>query len=217
MIIGVNTIRNFFLSNATTCPLWTSWSPPPGCNWSVNDFWGWDAHEAQLRCPDDVDGDTWIWSTRRGLNVISTELPRPWSPWESSPSRNNPHGRAGKRTRDLMMSSQKLWPLDHEVGPNTEIYNAVFNMPQLHTPSLCILPNVSYALVVGQSQWLQCLPCLLCSVWVSRWGRRNSWVSGTVVMVTVCYMWISRWGRRNSWVAGTRYNVAKRNWRVALK
>jgi hypothetical protein len=40
---------------------------PPSCGRSVTDFWGWDAHEAQLRCPDEVDGDMWIWSTRRGL------------------------------------------------------------------------------------------------------------------------------------------------------
>jgi hypothetical protein len=30
---------------------------PPGCGRSVTDFWGWDAHEEQLRCPDEVDGD----------------------------------------------------------------------------------------------------------------------------------------------------------------
>ena len=30
---------------------------PPGCGDSVADFWGWDAHEARLRCPDDVNGD----------------------------------------------------------------------------------------------------------------------------------------------------------------
>ena len=30
---------------------------PPGCGDSVADFWGWGAHEAQLRCPDDVSGD----------------------------------------------------------------------------------------------------------------------------------------------------------------
>jgi hypothetical protein len=34
---------------------------PPGCGRNVTDFWGWDAHEAQLRCPDEVDGDIWIW------------------------------------------------------------------------------------------------------------------------------------------------------------
>jgi hypothetical protein len=90
--------------------------PPPDCGRSVSDFWGWEAHEAQLRCPDEVDGDTWIWSTRRGLNLSSTKLTRPWSPWESSHSRKNPNGRTGNRTRDLMISSQKLWPLDHKTG-----------------------------------------------------------------------------------------------------
>ena len=29
----------------------------PGSGGSVADFWGWDAHEARLRCPDDVSGD----------------------------------------------------------------------------------------------------------------------------------------------------------------
>jgi hypothetical protein len=29
----------------------------PGYGWSVTDFWGWDAHGARLRCPDEVDGD----------------------------------------------------------------------------------------------------------------------------------------------------------------
>jgi hypothetical protein len=50
------------------------------------------------------------------LNISSTKLPRPWSPWESSPSRKNPHGRTGNRTRDLMISSQNLCPLDHELA-----------------------------------------------------------------------------------------------------
>ena len=30
---------------------------PPGCGDSVADFRGCDAHEARLRCPDDVSGD----------------------------------------------------------------------------------------------------------------------------------------------------------------
>ena len=30
---------------------------PPDCGDSVADFWGWDANEARLRCPDDVSGD----------------------------------------------------------------------------------------------------------------------------------------------------------------
>jgi hypothetical protein len=30
---------------------------PPGCGRSVTDFLGWEAHDAQLRCRDEVDGD----------------------------------------------------------------------------------------------------------------------------------------------------------------
>jgi hypothetical protein len=81
----------------------------------------------------EVEGDIWIWSgwwyvdmkwmviygyevPGGALNLSSTKLPRPWSPWDLSPSRKNPHGRTGNRTRDLMISSQKLWPLNHEDG-----------------------------------------------------------------------------------------------------
>ena len=32
------------------------------------------------------------------------------------PHKENPHGRAENRTRDLVISSQNLWPLDHEAG-----------------------------------------------------------------------------------------------------
>ena len=64
---------------------------PPGHGRSVTDFWGWDAHEAQLRCPDDVwvviEGDV---VPGRALNLTSTNLPRPWLPRESSPSRKIP-------------------------------------------------------------------------------------------------------------------------------
>jgi hypothetical protein len=72
---------------------------------------GWDAHEAQLRCPDEYE------IPGGALNLNSTKLPRSWSPRKTSPSRKNPHGRTGNRTRVLMISSQKLWSLDHEAGP----------------------------------------------------------------------------------------------------
>ena len=32
------------------------------------------------------------------------------------PFKENSHSRAGNRTRDIMISSQRLWPLDHEAG-----------------------------------------------------------------------------------------------------
>ena len=64
---------------------------PPGHGSSVTDFWGWDAHEAQLRCPDGV------WVVTEGdevpggaLNLNSTYLLRHWSLRESSPSRKIP-------------------------------------------------------------------------------------------------------------------------------
>ena len=59
---------------------------PPRHGRSVTDFWGWDAHEAQLRCPSDVSGDIGGSGARRALKPKSTKLPRPWSPWESYPS-----------------------------------------------------------------------------------------------------------------------------------
>jgi len=40
---------------------------PPGHGRSVTDFWGWDVHEAQLCCPDDVSGDIGGCSARRAL------------------------------------------------------------------------------------------------------------------------------------------------------
>ena len=62
---------------------------PPGHDRSVTDFWGWDAHEAQLRCPDGV----WVVIDivpGGALNLNSANLPRPWSTRESSPSRKIP-------------------------------------------------------------------------------------------------------------------------------
>jgi hypothetical protein len=62
------------------------------------------------------------------LNLISTKLPRPWSPLESSPSRRNPHGRTGNRTRDLMISIQKLWPQDQDAGRRSEVLVIFFEV-----------------------------------------------------------------------------------------
>jgi hypothetical protein len=100
--------HSFFLANATTCPLWTSWSPllvvaevkptsevgtPMRRGYVVLMRW-------MVIYGYEVPGG--------GLNLSSTELPRPWSPWGSYPSRKNPHGGTGNWTQDLMISSQNL-------------------------------------------------------------------------------------------------------------
>ena len=41
------------------------------------------------------------------------------------PFKETSHGRAGNRTRDLMVSSQRLWPLDHNAGHVVDIYMCV--------------------------------------------------------------------------------------------
>ena len=82
--------------------LWTSWSSLLGMGGS------WDAHEAQLHCSDDVSGDIGGWSARRALK------PKFYQPTQTVVTagilsfRENSYGRAGNRTRDLMISSQRL-------------------------------------------------------------------------------------------------------------
>jgi hypothetical protein len=79
----------------------------------------------QLRCPNEVGGDIWIWSTRRGLKrkfywttqtmvtkgILPFKEKSPRYNWESNPG---PH-------------DQKLWPLDHEARQwSVQIINLVF-------------------------------------------------------------------------------------------
>jgi hypothetical protein len=49
---------------------------PSGCGDSVADFWGWNAHEARLHCPNDVSGDMQedeISGGALSLNLITTQ------------------------------------------------------------------------------------------------------------------------------------------------
>jgi hypothetical protein len=91
---------------------------PPGCGRSVTDFWGWGAQRAQVTLlPLCEWWYVWTWSTRRGLKPYFYRLSRRWSLWRSSPTREISRGRTLNRIRDLMASSQKLWPPIHEDGP----------------------------------------------------------------------------------------------------
>jgi len=89
---------------------------PLGHGRIVTDFWGWDAHEAQLRCAAELSGD------KGGCSDRSAFKPNFHQPIQNMltagilPFRENSHGRAGNRSRDLMISSGRLWPLDHEAG-----------------------------------------------------------------------------------------------------
>jgi hypothetical protein len=51
------------------------------------------------------------------LNLSSTNNPDHGHYGDPPLSGKNHHGRAGNRTRDLMISSQKHRPLDHVAGP----------------------------------------------------------------------------------------------------
>jgi hypothetical protein len=88
----------------------------PGCGWSVTDFWGWDAHEARLCCPNEVDGVYGYGVPGAALKLYSTNYSDHGHHGDPPLSGKNPQGKAGNRTQDLMISSQKRWPLDHEAG-----------------------------------------------------------------------------------------------------
>jgi hypothetical protein len=114
--------------HTTICP-YRLRCPPPGCGRSLTDFWGWGAHRARLRCPDDVSDDT----CERGisgeaLNLSSTSYPdhgqcgdlplhgKIPTAGDLPLQGKNSQGRIGNRTRDLMVSNQTLWPTSHEAG-----------------------------------------------------------------------------------------------------
>ena len=87
---------------------------PPGCGDSVADFWGWDAHEARLRCPDDVSGDMQEDEIPGGALSLSLLTTQTMVTTGIFPC--NSHGRTRNSTRDLMISRQRPWPLDYEAG-----------------------------------------------------------------------------------------------------
>jgi len=114
---------------------------PPGHGMSVTDFWVWDAHEAQLRCPDDVSADRGRCSARRALKSKFYYPTQTMATVGIFPFRKNSRGTAGSRTRDLMISSQRLWPLDHEADRyilNCKPRDPVGNI------SACTLSNYHY-------------------------------------------------------------------------
>ena len=107
-----------------TCPppipphalLWTSWFPS----------WTWQKCNRLLRLGRpwgavtlsrwSVSRDRGGCSARRGLKPKFYQSTQTMVTVGIFPFKENFHGRAGNRTRDLMISSQRLWQLDHEAG-----------------------------------------------------------------------------------------------------
>jgi hypothetical protein len=67
------------------------------------------------------------------LNINSTDYPDHGHHGDPPLSGKNPHGRAVNRTRDLMIISQKRWPLDHEAGHPNIVLNILLGW--LHIPA----------------------------------------------------------------------------------
>ena len=61
-----------------------------------------------------MSGDIGGCSTRRALKPKFCQPTQTMVTAEILPFKENSYDRAGNRTRDLMISSQRLWPLDHE-------------------------------------------------------------------------------------------------------
>jgi len=105
-----------FFPNATTCPCRLRGPPSwawQECNWRLRLGRPWGAVRLSWWC---VSGDIGGCSARRAFK------PKFYQPTQTMeiagilPFKENSHGRTGNRTRDLVISSQRLWPLDHEAG-----------------------------------------------------------------------------------------------------
>jgi hypothetical protein len=72
--------------------------------------------------------------------------------------RENFHGRAWNRTRDLMISSQRLWPLDHEAGhvqKCMKVYYTPRKTPNVSATHVAILRDVDFK---GQLSFVMYIP-----------------------------------------------------------
>ena len=61
------------------------------------------------------------WNTRRGLKPKSANYPDHGHHGNLSLQGKISHVRTGNRTRDLTISSQRPWPLDHEAGRSRKV------------------------------------------------------------------------------------------------
>ena len=118
-----------FWSNATTCP----------CGLHGPPSWAWQECNRLLRLGRPWDAVTlsrWCeWWYRRS-SARRTLKPKFYQPTQTVvttgilPFKENSHGTTGNRTLDLIISSQRLWPLDHEAGHCAQRINLHHHSPK---------------------------------------------------------------------------------------
>ena len=86
------------------------------------------------------------------------------------PFKENSHGRAGNQTQDLMVSSQRLWPLDHEAGHTDECLNS--EIKGHSTPTFILILKFKRSKPARQSSMSSCTKILRQAV-LTQNGRRN--------------------------------------------
>ena len=67
------------------------------------------------------------------------------------PFKENSHGKAGNRTQDLMISSQRLRPLDHEAVPVSIITTICFITILIDRYNIPLLPLLRQFLLIPNS------------------------------------------------------------------
>jgi hypothetical protein len=98
---------------------------PPGCGWSVTSEVGTPMRRSYVVLR------RWMVIYEYGvpggaLNLNSTNYPDQGHHGDPPLPGKNPYGRAGNRTWDLVISSQKRWPLDHKAGPLWNVPGSLF-------------------------------------------------------------------------------------------
>ena len=103
---------------------------PSGHGRSVTDFWGWDAHEAQLRFPDDVSGDIGGCSARRVILIkystcfthllsVIRSLSTVYTAIDICHSSSVDCLLARSGWRLLVMDSRSVWNMQSKISPIT--------------------------------------------------------------------------------------------------
>ena len=123
------------------------------------------------------------------------------------PFRENSHGRTGYRTRDLMISSQRLWPLDHEAGQFGSKYLTVIGLLVSEHGKEC---KVQYQTLVktyflfAHKRQLN-FTCNIIQT-SSFYHRHTRLVASNIVRFVIIPDFISRVAKKNTWNRGSKFS-----------